>query len=258
MNKITNHGFIAPTIQPEDYVFGSYNAKQEVLQPNGQWDWFLPPIELQSRGGLETMACTVFGSQTAVQMIADRKYRIKQNFSERFTGTLAGISRYGGSPHKACEVMRKTGLISDRLLPFSDDIDTWEEFYAPISKGHLRVGKDWLDSWDFKHEYVFTGGRLEDKQNLLMLALIESPIALSVLAWQERNGLYYKDKGQQDNHWCVLYGYIEDKHWKIYDTYDKTCKELEWSYDFGFAKKFSIKKKPQKRSWFGHMIRIFK
>ena len=91
-----------------------------------------------------------------------------------------------------------------------------------------------------------------------MSALRFSPIGVSVFAWvKDTDGLYYKPKGQRDNHFVTLYGYKEGEYWKIFDHYDDTIKRLKWDYDFGFAKRYYIKKRPEiKEGWFIKWIKI--
>ena len=70
-----NYGFIPDKIQPEDYVFGGIGIPTEpVLQPDGQWDVFLPEGEMQAKNGVETFACTAFGTTSAIEILMKRKY----------------------------------------------------------------------------------------------------------------------------------------------------------------------------------------
>ena len=254
---IVNHGFIPDEIQEEDYVLGSEQLAGELLQPTGQWDEYLPEVELQKRNGLETQNCTVYGTLNALEALYYRKYAERHNFSERYVGVLAETTPQGNSPHKVAEVIRKTsGVIDDVLLPFSEDINEWDEYYSPnpMSPVYMHKGKRWLTYNVFKHEWVFKNNA-KDKQDRLKEALQYSPVGISVRAWKERNGLYWKDKGEQDTHWCVLYGYEEGEYWKIFDHYDDSFKRLEWDYDFMFAKRFHIEKKTLQRNWFEDLLK---
>ena len=100
---------------------------------------------------------------------------------------------------------------------------------------------------------------LKEKQERLKKALQYSPLGVSVYAWvfDEESGLYVKENGQQDNHWCTLYGYKKGEYWKIFDTYDLTRKRLVWDYPFGCAKRYWLKKKVE-QSWFEKIINFFK
>lgn len=243
--EILNHGFIEPVIKPEDYVFGDGKTGSEVLQPTGQWDSFLPSDEYQSRPSLETYNCTSFGTTNLCEILLKRKYGVDINYSERFLGINAGTKPPGNSPDKVADAIREYGLLEDFRLPFSDEVKTVEEYYSPnpMTARLAEFGKEWLRNWVFKHSWVFTGGSLESKQYKLAEALKDSPIGVSVYAWnQASTGLYEKPVGATDNHWCTLYGYEFGQYWKIFDHYDDTHKQLAWNYDFGFAKKINITK----------------
>ena len=72
--SIKGHGFLKPVIKPEDYVLGGFrSAPFEVLQENGQWDAYLPAIELQSTPRYETNGCVAFGTTSCVEILMKRK-----------------------------------------------------------------------------------------------------------------------------------------------------------------------------------------
>lgn len=246
MNDLKPHGLIIPATQaPEEYILGGNEAPQEVLQPDGQWGAFLPPDEMQSRNGLETMNCTNYGTLNAIEILMRRRYGVVIDHSERFLGVLSGTTPTGNDPHRVCEAIRKNGAIPEEMLPFGPDIDTWSEYYAPkpMTERFLSEGREWLTRWLFKHEWVWTfGTALAEKQRRLKDALTFSPVNVSVLAWKERNGLYYKTPGEGDNHWCTVYGYEDGVAWLVLDHYDQTKKRLEWNYDFQMAKRYHVER----------------
>lgn len=243
MNK--NYGFQIPVIEDDHYILGVAGRTQlqaSILQGDGDWTDFLPEIEIQRQNGLETMNCTVYGTLNAYEILLLRKFGIKSNFSERYTGVCAKTSKTGNDPHRVAESVRKDGIIADSLLPWSKDIDEWEEYYSPnpMTRDLMNEGFKTLQKYVFGHDWVFVDGDLKNKQDMLQIALQYSPVCVSVNAWKKRKGLYYKKKGEQDNHWCTLYKYDKGKKWYIFDHYDDTHKELEWDYDFGFAKRYNI------------------
>src|SRR5205823_3094503 len=82
---------------------------------------------------------------------------------------------------------------------------------------------------------------LATKQALLKDALTRSPVGVSVYAWlMGPDGKYFKPQGVQDNHWVELVDYKEGEYWEIFDSYDQYLKQLEWSFEFGYAKEYSI------------------
>lgn len=249
---IKNHGFVEEKIEQEEYVFGASRIPIELLQEDGQWSKFLPVAEIQRKNGLETYNCTNYGTYNCVETLHIRKYVQEVNYAERYGGVWSKIKRgVGGSSQKAAENIRWRGLIPESELPFDDTIDIWSDYYCPdpMTKRLIELGQDWLRKYDFRHEWVFhskTYNTLEEKQNLLMYNLKRSPIGITVVAWARRNGLYYKYKGTRDNHWCSLVGFVRDKYWIVFDSYDNTIKHLEWNYDFNFAKVYWLSKNPPK------------
>jgi len=244
-DDVKQHGFIEPDITPEDYVLGGTgNLGLEILQPDGQWDEFLPPDELQKLRGIETMSCVSFGTLNCIETLLKRKYEEDHNYSERYTAILADTSRNGTTPTKGAEAIRKKGVIPDDLLPFRE-VSSWRDYHSPnpMFSGYLESGSKWLEKYDFKHEWVFTGGTLLEKQNKLKQALESSPLGISVYAWVQNGEFYTKPEGVRDTHWTMMYGYVDGAYWKIYDSYDDTHKKLVWDFNFGYAKRYTIEKK---------------
>jgi len=244
-NKNVGHGFQPDTITDENYIFGGYTKlPEEILQPNGQWDEFLPEIEFQERNGLETMNCVVYGTLNALEALFKRLFKREINKSERYIGVMAETTPAGNSPQKVIEIIRKTaGLIDEEILPFDSSINTWKEYYSPdpMTDNFIKIGKKWLQDYSVQHEWVFKPGD-KNKQNKLKDALKYSPVGVSVYAWMEdKNGLCYKPAGVEDNHWVMLYGW-DKRGWKVFDHYDDTFKKLKFDYDFGFAKRYYLKK----------------
>lgn len=240
---IRNYGFVEPIITPEDYVFG-LQLTPETLREDGQWDDYLPEIEIQKQRGVETSSCVTFGTLNCIEILYKRKYNQEPNYSERYTAVLADTNTVGTTPTAVCEAIRKQGVIADDLLPFSEDIKSFEDYHSPkpMLSSFLEKGAEWLKRHEFKHDWVFTGGSLNQKQKLLKEALKSSPVGVSVYAWVKEGDLYIKPDGVNDTHWCTLYGYVDNAYWKIFDHYDDTHKKLLWDYDFGFAKRFQLNK----------------
>ena len=256
---IKNHGFIAPeSIEPEEYILGGTEVSEEPIMPGGQWNDFLVVKEIQLQYGIETFNCTGYGTTSAIEMLMNKVFGFEPNFSDRYTGTMAGTFPPGNTPHKVIENIRKVaGLIDEELMPFDKELKSVEEYYDNgLADKHWSKGLGWLKKYTIKHKWVFRGGT--NNQERLKRALTISPLGVSVLAWQERNGLYYKEEGQQDTHWTVLYGYVEGKYWKIFDSYDNTHKKLEWNYPFGYAKLYVIKKNDLKRNWWDYLLSLIK
>ena len=244
-----SHGFIPDVIEPDNYLLGQAKVPTVTLEPDGQWVDNLPEFEHQKRNGLETSNCVGYGTLNCLEILYKRQYGEEINWSDRFVGILAGTTPSGNSPHKVAESIRKTGLVLDELLPFAENISEWDEYYSPnpMTTQYLKLGWQWLRTYEFKHEWVFRPWtRREGKVGALMTALRYSPIGISVYAWSwEMQGdekIYMKPEGAGDNHWVVLYGYVEGKYWLKFDSYDDSKKKLAWDYDFGMAKRFYLER----------------
>ena len=233
-----SYGYKEDVIKPEDYTLGA--LAPEILQPNGQWDKYLPRNELQQRNGVETMACTVFGTQNALEMLYKRKYGKEPNYSERYGSQVCGVTQEGASPHDVIETIRMyAGTIPETTLPWSTTIKTWEEYNSGVTLMHRLKGLLWLMDYEVGHEWVLTGDG--DTATLLKGALRMSPVGIAVQAWSQEGGLFVR-KGA-DTHWCVLVGYKDKDYWLVYDSYDKHLKKLVWDYAFYRAKRYAINKR---------------
>lgn len=243
----SNYGFKPPTKEELEqshkagYVLGGLS--QEPIQPDGQWDDYLPSYEIQHTDAYDTYNCTAYGSTNLVEIFLKRLFGIDKNYSERYLGIMAGTRPPGNSPHKVLDQIRASGLIDDILLPLSE-AKTIEEYYSPdpIPYSLKEQGRAWVRSYEMKHEWVLTPND-SDKPERIKRALAFSPVGVSVYAWRNKDGLYYKPSGARDNHWCLIYGYKEGEYWKVFDSYDATHKRLTWNYDFDYAKRIRIAKR---------------
>lgn len=247
---MTGHGFkFKPTEEGEWHV-GSGLARErfggiQELMPNGHgWKKYVPEGEKQNNG-LETMACTIFGSLNALETLAN--YHGMKDFpkdcSERFSAILAKITPTGADPQTSCEAIRRWGVIPEGVLPFNEDIKTWPNFYHPdpMEEAFIKLGQDLLKKYVIGHEYVFNGGTgITPKADRLISALSRGTVCVSVCAWKERNGLYYKNPQDYDNHWVHLVDYKMGDYWVIRDSYSPFTKKIEWDTNFQTAKLYFL------------------
>ena len=239
-----NFGFKPDIITDDNYVLGGNKLPKIVLQPDGDWSKYLPEYEPQSKRGIETQNCTSFGTLSAIEMMKRRIYKKTVNYSDRFLGIVADTNPLNGNtPHTVCEAIRKNGLVKESDLPFDDKIKSPKDYYQPKPPPDslIQKGLKWLKLYDFGHEWVFTPTTAPDnKVEAIKEALKYSPLGVSVYAWRELSGLYYKPLGAEDNHWCVLYKVNDDGTYQIFDTYDGGIKTLERGYNFWFCKRYHL------------------
>ena len=219
-------------VKGKDYELGAFSSvPKEVLKPDGQWD--IPEFEHQA-SIFETQNCVAFGTTSILEMLLAEKYDEEKNFSDRYVGIIANTDPYGGNtPHKVIQAIRHFGLIPEEKLPYTSSL---EEYYKPKPPTEfLDEGKKFLKNYTIKHEFVST-----DK---IKEALQYSPVGISVYAWTQKDGIYYKPEGARDNHWVVCYGY-SDKGWMIFDSYDDYTKIYSFDADISIAKRYWIERKP--------------
>lgn len=237
------YGYQEDKIDDSHYFLGSGIIETTEINPGGDWSGFLPNDEIQNVNGLETMNCTSYGTLNAIETLLNFSFKDFRDFSERYIGILAGTSQEGNSPHKVAETIRSFGLINELDLPFDEKIKTWGQYYSPkpMRRKYIKLGKEFTRQYDFKHEWVFTGGLAVEKRRMITEAIKRGPVCFSVFAWaSDSNGIFYKDG--PDNHWVFCYG-LDEKGYKIFDTYDQTHKVYSYESDIGRAKLYWIKKK---------------
>jgi hypothetical protein len=244
-----NRGFVEPKIEQENYVLGGAEVPEVTLNASGNWIQYLPKGEPQRRN-IETSSCTQYATLNAIETLENFMWKKSQNYSERALAIASENSPVGNDPHKVVEVARKVGLIKEEMLPFTDALESWEDYMrpSPLTDFLLSLGKDWLNKYELKHKWVFTKGTPEEKTKKLKKALLYSPVGVSVDAWNEEGNVYVK-RGN-DNHWTLLVGYIGDNP-LVYDSYEQGgayIKKLEAHYDFGFAKAYFLKRNV-KKNW---------
>lgn len=233
------YGYIKDVKTRDNYILGGLSSVPKlILNPSKQWDNFLPDREEQSINGVETYNCTSFGTTSAIEMIMKKAFSLSVNYSDRASGINAGTYPPGNSPHKVAETIRTRGLVLENDLPFKD-IDNVDEYYqpSPLPRELRDKAKLWTSQYDFLHEWV-------DEKDIKE-ALMYSPIGVAVHAWvMNSKGQYYKPKGQEDNHWCVIYGFDDVlKCWKIFDSYDNTLKLYTYDSEIESAKRYYIRQR---------------
>ena len=260
--KQVQFGFVPSKIESNHYVLGGGMVPKIILQPNRNWKDYLPKWESQING-YETYGCTVFGTLNAIETYFNRLSPGQYDFAERFNYILAGIQPPGSDPHWVCEIVRKYGVIPQEELPMPG---TYKEFIQPnpMTVDKLRIGQDWKAKYSFQHEWVFTNTpSKENRIALIREALQYSPVAVSVTAWYEDNGVFV-DEGQPNNHWTLCYGIDDDGGLLIFDSYalvqdgvnTNAFKKLSPDHQIMMAKRFyiSASNKEEEYSWIQKFI----
>jgi hypothetical protein len=255
LEEIKNHGLIIPEIVEGDhYVLGGYSKiKGEVINPKGSYRAWLPIKEFQNIRGIETQSCTCFATNNALETLINFKFGIQANYSDRALAIASDINPYiGGDPHNVAECIRKYfGAVDEAILPFSDDIKSPDDYIKPkpLPKEIISKGAEWIDNWEFFHQWVFAKGiSIEDKHKALKEALTKGTVCVSVTAWiyDNDNNVYTKPIDGLDTHWCQLFEYDEEGYPIVFDSYDGFIKKLSKTYDFNIAKVYYLNKRENK------------
>lgn len=240
-NKKRNYGLILDQPKPEDYVLGASPLALEILQEDKDWTPFLPDKEFQNLNGIEPYACVTFTLLNCIEILIKRQYGEERNYSDRFLAAVSGTKEGGNSPHTVCEFLRKVGVVPQDIWPFDGEVNSFDEFYKPIPPKLYELAKDFNREWSFKHEFVSSNHKEISK------ALKSSPLLISVAAWFERRGKYYRPEGGIDNHATTMFYEREGEFRRVFDTYDSPhIKDVEWASIPMTVKRFVIKKKFEK------------
>lgn len=237
---------LEPIVLGEHFILGSSVSLGggEILQPDGQWDEYLPTKdEFQTLTDRDPLACTLFGTTNAIEILIRRVYGTERNYSDRWLAKATDTDKKGGNdPHAVAEFIRKNGVVEESVWPLKG-IKTFAEFYANFPQNLYQLALSFISEFAFGHEWVPTYQvNIKEAQAALMEGLKYSPLGVSVYAWERRqDGIYYKPKNAPgDTHFPVCYGYEEGKYWKILDSYDQPLKRYTWDSIFGVAKRYTL------------------
>lgn len=239
------YSFKYPEIKKEDRRYAGIAGS--VINNSGDWEAYLTPFEDQNVNNVESSACYVEANQAVVASLKEYIYGIKdENYSSRFNALLSSGTESGGDPLKAGLSIKKDGLIPQSMMDWKD-IKSWSDFHS--WKGVLKdecisKGQEEAREWDKKY-YILSekDDPLEVKYNNLRQGLKRSPVAISVYAWLERDGKYYKPKGVDDTHLVKVIKVNSDNSIVIRDTYSPYIKVLEANTDFDFSMYWILRKK---------------
>lgn len=224
MKKITGvpqTGYIESKVDNTHHVLGgSLGVAFETLRPSKDWGDSLPEGENQFNAIFDSYNCTGFNTLNVIEIYMKAKFGITVNYSDRWLGIIAGTKPPGNDPHTVMEAIRQYGLIPEEMLPWTDDIQSVDEYYSfkgADKEACIAEGKKWLSQFNFYHKWVFTSANtLEEKIANMKQALAISPLGIAVYAWAtDENGRYIRLGN--DCHWTAEYAYPD--YQKIDDSY---------------------------------------
>ena len=223
-----NYGLIIEPPKETDYVLGgSVQLGGDVLQPDGQWDGYLPETEVQTRNGVEPYSCVSMTTNNCIEILERRLFGARNNWSDRFLAKLSGTGeKRGNTPNAVAETRRKKGCIKEEEWGFDSSINTFEKYYAEIPRNiqTMAIGEG--------AQYAFGYEAVRSNADDIMNALKYSPVGFSVYAWaKDVDGMFSRPQGMTDNHLTTVYGYEKGKYWKCFDSYlddGMILKQIKW------------------------------
>lgn len=253
-----NYGLILETPVPDkDFVLGGFGSLGgDVLQHDGQWDNWLPELEVQRVNGVESNACVSFATTNIVETLERRVYGFTANYSDRFLAQISGTKQHNGNSfHQVGETLRKSGCVRESNWPF--DAVSYDEFYKDIPANLQTLAKEFIAAYRFGHEYV------PSTPTALMEALKYSPVGFSVFAWtMDDDGYYYRPEGRRDTHAVMCYGYKEGKYWRVFDSYagqdGGVLKKVAWDSLPMQAKRYTLHRQIVNESAFIKFVSLLK
>ena len=256
MGKAMNKGLIIPERHKDDLVQGTAKSLEVrfgalPLQPDGNWEEHLPASEKQAPG-YETSACVTFATLTAIEILANRKFKDKKNLSDRFVAKLSGTDPSAGNdPKKVAQFIRDNWSVLESEWA-TEDAHSTEEFYADVPKEKKTLAAARGAEYEFGYEW--TGTNLESIKE----ALRHSPVCFSVPAWYERDGRYYRPNGVSDGHWTTGYDVNKNDEIRAEDSYPPHKKIMEKGYIPTIAMRYYLEKKVVSDKWYDRFLRLVK
>ena len=224
-------------------VLGGYKRKEfrvgavwKNLQPNGQWESYLPRDEYQRYAWGDTMACVTYSFYNTVETLLKRKYNEQWDFSDRFTAKMSGTTKKGNWMYKVADSFVEDGFLS--FLLWRNSGNNWDEYYSDIPQKKKDLAIDNGNTFELSYEWVEPTNSENIKE-----ALRQSPLWIAIHAYgPKKNGVYQRAEGSI-NHCVEMFGYDEAGNWLIKDHYlGNEIRKLAPDYLIGFAAKIDITK----------------
>lgn len=235
-----NYGLLQGVVEKTAYFLGDQKIPYIPYNETGDWEKYLPKYEPQAEY-YETSGCTVWGTQNQIETFENFLFDKEPNYAERFNYLLAGVHpKMGADPQIVYENVRACGVVDNKYLKMPRTLNEFLD-KSDITGSLLAKGLFWLQQYEFRHEWLWNGTQPADKLEILKQMLKTSPVAVSVTAWNKRDGLYV-DLGKMNNHWCLCYR-VDDGGIHVFDSYDNSRKVLAHNHYIRMAKRIWINKR---------------
>lgn len=269
MNPLSHppKGLKDPFILETDYrVGGVSGVTYEEVNPSGDWSGYLPTREPQ-KYKFDTNECSTisatkcleiqfnfflktgkFGAEF-VQWLTNNGYIDENgniNFSERFSGIMAGTSINGNSQSYVWESIRKAGLLPQRDLGYSPEqsqkfltqYDMGEDYYDPNAVTDVMRAKAKLifRYITIQYEWVWANAAASCPKDLIRAALKQAPVQVGTPACPDWNtGSVHPCGDTAAEHATTIYNEQSDDTLNDFDHYNPYLKTLSPDYFIPYA-----------------------
>ena len=203
----------------------------QVLQPDGNWEAYLPVVEFQNNWGYDRMACVTYSLLNCLEILNIRLTGKEKNYSDRFLAVISGTTHNGNTLDGVYDGLRREGVCLESQYP--DDAVTWEEYYKRITDDIIILAKDFFKDYTPYREWV------PDWQgaDVIINALKQAPLQV-IVCYDSGDGILNPTGAY--NHAVTLYNFKYGEYWCIYDHYTQTRKRYAWNYEFGSILKLTL------------------
>jgi hypothetical protein len=220
--ELKNTGLILGS-RESDFLGGTLPYK--VLNPSGDWTPYLPDGEWQLLHDVDTMNCTSFSFLNVLETLYFFLNGTKRNFSDRFSGVMAGNTKQGNYMWAPPDTARHCGTVDEDVWPAPDRgnltaNEYWDLYYTMPPIEVINKAKEFLNDWEVSYE------RFEPTKKNILYYLKTSPIHVAIPG----HAVMCFTNPDQVNHY--------------FDSYEPFVKE--YSGDFVFAQRIVLTRKPLK------------
>jgi hypothetical protein len=224
-----------------------------VVRVGGDWRGLIGVggvhLEKQRQNGLETMACTTFGTLNAYELLRANLGHFGPvglclggqcealNCSDRYTASLSKTTRKGNTPQNVMRAVRDFGLLPETRLPWGSDIVEWDQFYNhnAITKEMVAEARTFVRGYELQGRWLWRGAPGADVQFRKIKAALEyGPVGIGVTPWAVQGGEYVR-VGTYATHWTLVVGVTESGGYWVLDSYEPHLKQLKKGYLVPFA-----------------------
>lgn len=218
-----------------NFVHGDNKLGTVPLQPDGQWDAYLPPTHQQNENGFEPSDCVTEATINCVQTLQMKEYGVCTDWARRFLAKNSGTDILDGNdPQTVSQALKNGGCVYTSDYPFTSS--NFKTFYQTLSQGLKSLGIGKFAAYSYGHSWV------KSDQQSMMDALTYSPLSAAGFAWSDldSNGYYITPLNAEPEHDFEIYGYDRNNYWKIRDSYAPFEKKLAWDFKFTGIKRHTL------------------